>query len=77
MNTTLTVRIEKTMRQTLGIRARAMGITVSELVRQILEEAITERPIAQRAGHLKGQLKLPDTSSDSWCTQVQERNWRL
>ena len=76
MNTTLTVRTDQTMRQALERRAKAQGVTVSELVRRILEEAISERPLEQRAGHLKGRLELPDSTSDLWRTQLRERNWR-
>ena len=76
MNTTLTVRTGKTMRQTLEKRAKAQGVTVSEFVRRILQEAISERPLAQRAGHLRGRLDLPDPATDHWRNQMRERNWR-
>lgn len=76
MNTTLTVRTDQAMRQALEKRAKAQGLTVSELVRRLLEEAISERPMAQRAGHLKGRLELSDPGSDSWRKHLRERNWR-
>ena len=64
------------MRQALERRARDQGMTVSELVRKILEEAISERPLAQRVGHLKGRLELPDAKSDPWRENLRDRNWR-
>ena len=64
------------MRQALEKRAKAQGLTVSELVRRLLEEAISERPMAQRAGHLKGRLELSDPGSDPWRKHLRERNWR-
>ncbi len=76
MNTTLTVRTDQTMRQALERRANAQGLTVSELVRRILGEAISERPLKQRAGHLRGRLELPGATSDPWRKQLRERNWR-
>lgn len=76
MNTTLTIRTDKKMRQALEKRAKDHDITVSECVRQILQEAISERPLSQRIGHLKGGLELSDEPTDSWRQQLRQRNWR-
>ncbi|MDE2999697.1 MAG: ribbon-helix-helix protein, CopG family [Gemmatimonadota bacterium] len=76
MNTTLTVRTDRTMREALEERARAQGLTVSELVRRLLAEAISDRPLAQRAGHLKGRLDLSEPGADAWRNRLRERNWR-
>ena len=76
MNTTLTVRTDRNMREALEERAQAQGLTVSELVRRLLEEAISERPLAQRVGHLKGRLELSDPGADAWRNRLRERNWR-
>ena len=64
------------MRQALEKRAKMLGVTVSEYVRQILDAALSERPLSQRAGYLKGHLELPNRASDPWRDQLQERNWR-
>ena len=76
MNTTLTVRTDRNMREALEERARAQGLTVSELVRRFLEDAISERPLAQRAGHLKGRLERSGPVADVWRNHLRERNWR-
>lgn len=76
MNTTLTVRTDLAMRDALKERARAQGLTVSELVRRLLADAISDRPLGQRAGHLKGRLEPADPDSDAWRDQLRERNWR-
>ena len=76
MNTTLTVRTDRTMREALEERAQAQGLTVSELVRRLLEEAISERPLAQRVGHLKGRLEFSEPGADAWRNRLRERNWR-
>ena len=76
MNTTLTIRTDQSLREALEKRASALGITVSECVRHILQTELCERPISQRVGHLKGHLDLPDSASDPWRNQLRERNWR-
>lgn len=76
MSTTLTVRTNETLREALRSRAAAQGKTVSRLVREILEEAVAERPIAARAGHLKGRLDRLEADEDPWRQQLRERNWR-
>ena len=74
-NTTLTVRTDAELREALDRRAEAEGKTLSELVREILERAVTERPLAQRVGHLRGRLRLASTG-DAWRKRLRERNWR-
>ena len=76
MDTTLTVRTDRTMREALEERALAQGLTVSELVRRLLAEAISERPLAQRAGHLRGRLELAEPGADAWRNHLRDRNWR-
>ncbi len=58
MSTTLTVRLEDKQRQALEKRAVALGKSMSEVVRDILERALAEEPISARAGHLRGRLTL-------------------
>lgn len=77
MSTTLTIRASDALRQALSRRAAAQDRTVSEIVREILEEALVGgRPMAARAGHLKGRLELPSESDDPWRERLRERNWR-
>jgi plasmid stability protein len=75
-NTTLTIRTDSTLRKALQERAFAQGKTVSQVVREILEAALVEQPLAARTGHLQGQLELPAQSDDPWRKQMRERNWR-
>ena len=51
-------------------------MTLSALVREILEKAVDERPLGRRAGHLKARLTLPDDHRDSWSETIRKRNWR-
>jgi len=74
--TTITVRAQASLRRALGERAAASGRTVSELVREILEEAVSPRAVAERAGHVRGSLRLPGKGAEAWRERLRERNWR-
>ena len=77
MGTTLTIRASDALREALSRRAAVQDKTVSEVVREILEDALmARRPLAARAGHLKGRLELPSGSDDPWRERLRERNWR-
>lgn len=76
MSTTITIRTDRSLREALAKRAAARGETVSELVRRILEEALSDRPLASRVGHLKGKLSLPRAAAGSWREDIRKRNWR-
>jgi plasmid stability protein len=76
MRATLTIRADEKLRSALQQRAEVQGKTVSEVAREILSEALEERPLSSRTGHLRGQLDLPPDSSDAWQREIRERNWR-
>ncbi|MBI2317363.1 MAG: hypothetical protein HYU75_10250 [Betaproteobacteria bacterium] len=57
-------------------KAAACGKTVSELVREILEDALTDRPLRVGAGHLKGRLRLSRKTAERWRMLLRQRNWR-
>jgi len=76
MRTTMTIRTDEKLREALQKRAAIQGKSVSELAREILSEAVAERPMAERTGHLRGQLDLKPGSSDPWRRRLKERNWR-
>ena len=80
MSTTITIRTEDLLRKRLEERAAATGTTLSALVREILENAVAERSLGRRAGHLKGRLTLPSdgpsNESSNWENAIRNRNWR-
>jgi plasmid stability protein len=76
MRTTLTIRTDPELRKALEERAFAQGKTVSALAREILREALDERPMELRTGHLRGRLRLGGVRSGSWREVLRERNWR-
>lgn len=71
----MTIRTDEELRNALVERAHAMGTSVSEVVRQILRDALEEKPLAERIGHLEGSLELGE-NDDAWRRQIRERNWR-
>ena len=81
MSTTLTIRTDEGMRRDLEEIARARKETVSQVAREILRSALTQRPFAERTGHLRGQLALgpqevESQKSDPWRREIAERNRR-
>jgi len=76
MRTTLTIRTNDNLREALKARAAIQGKSVSEVARDILSEALAERPLSERIGHLKGQLDLKSDASDPWRKRLRENNWR-
>lgn len=76
MRTTLTIRTDERLREALEERAEMQGKTVSEVAREILTAAVSERPLVERIEGLRGQLELPRSSSDPWRKQLRKRNWR-
>lgn len=76
VSTTLTVRTGDRLDAALRSLARSQGVNLSEMVRWILQDAVDELSLAERAGHLGGRLKLEAKGTDSWRSQLRERNWR-
>jgi len=76
MSTTITIRAQESLRKALARKAAVSGKTVSELVREILEEALAVRPLKVRAGHLKGRLVLSRKAPEDWRKRLRQRNWR-
>lgn len=77
MRTALTIRTDERLREALEERAAMQGKTVSEVAREILSAAVSERALGARIGRLRGQLELPRDSADSRRRQLRNRNWRL
>jgi predicted transcriptional regulator len=76
MSTTLTIRTDDALREELRKRAQAQGKSVSQVVREALQQSLVERPLSARSGQLRGQLDLSEIPEDSWRRQLRERNWR-
>ena len=73
--TSITIRADKALRDALAERAADQNTTISEVVRTILEQALLERPLASRVGHLRGSLEL-EQPTEPWRQQLRKHNWR-
>ncbi|HSC28491.1 MAG TPA: ribbon-helix-helix protein, CopG family [Vicinamibacterales bacterium] len=76
MKTTITVRLDARQANAVTQAARRTGRSVSDVVRDALDSALTERTIAARAGHVRGRLRLPRRARSRWRETIRERNWR-
>ena len=76
VRTTITVRTDSSLRAALLDRAETQGKTLSELVREILEGAVLDRPLGGRIGHLKVRLSLSSSANEDWRKRLRDRNWR-
>jgi metal-responsive CopG/Arc/MetJ family transcriptional regulator len=74
MSKTITVRVDAALEKALGERARASGMTFSQVVREALREALAARSLSERIGHLRGTLRVRE--DDPWRRALRERNWR-
>ena len=72
---TLTIRLDRAQDEALTRRAKALGRTRSQLVRELIDRGLEEQPLSRLTGHLKGRLTLAAPKS-GWRRQIKERNWR-
>jgi hypothetical protein len=75
MSKTIAVRVDAALAAAHDERARVQGLTVSQVVRDTLRDALAERPLSERIGHLRGALTV-DPGDDAWRRSMRERNWR-
>ena len=75
MSKTLTIRLPREQDAALTVRARMLGKTRSELVRELIDRGLEETPLGRRIGHLKGRLEVGAPRS-GWQRRLKERNWR-
>ena len=75
MGKTLTIRLPDAQDAALTRRAEALGRTRSDIVRELIERGLEERPLGRSIGHLNGRLGL-SPSSGGWRKRIKDRNWR-
>jgi hypothetical protein len=75
MEKTITVRLDRQQDEALTHRAKVTGKTRSAVVRELLSRALSAQTIDERAGHLKGSVRLKRDSSD-WGKHLKKQNWR-
>ena len=76
MSTTITVRADEKLRGELEKRAAALGKSLSDVVRDILEEAVSADSFGERTARLKGSLSLRKRATEPWRRQLRQHNWR-
>ena len=76
VTTTLTFRLKIEQREKLRRKARLLGKTESEFLREMLERELEDRPLSTGLGKLKGALSLKGAKPDGWSQVIRERNWR-
>jgi hypothetical protein len=76
MSTTITIRTDPELRDALRRRAAEEGLSLSELLRSILEREVSRGPLGSRVGHLRGKLELSRRNEEPWRRELRERNWR-
>ena len=76
VKTTLTVRLDARRAKQLADASRRLGRSSSDIVRDALDAALTERTIAERAGHARGRITLNRKPSTPWRDDLRRRNWR-
>jgi predicted transcriptional regulator len=75
MDKTITIRLDQEQDAALTRLAKTLGKTRSAVVREVLNQALSDRPISERAGYLKGTVKLP-RPKDAWAKHLRKQNWR-
>ena len=75
MGKTLTIRLPDAQDEALTTRAQALGVTRSELVRELIDRGLDEQAMARNIGHLKGRFTLSSKRAD-WRGRIRDRNWR-
>ena len=75
MDKTITIRLDRIQDEALTHRARVLGKTRSAVVRELLAKALADDDIDERAGHLKGSLRLKKDVT-GWARHLKKQNWR-
>jgi len=76
MSATITIRIAEDQRKILKEKARLNGQSTSVFIREILERELSDVPLGQKVGHLRGILSFATPPKDSFRRAIRERNWR-
>jgi hypothetical protein len=69
--------LDEGLREALEARGREQGKPLSEVAREILGNALEERPLEIRTGPLQGSLSLGKRTPAPWREELRHRNWRV
>jgi antitoxin component of RelBE/YafQ-DinJ toxin-antitoxin module len=76
MDKMLAIRIDAKQQAAIARTAHMLGMTISEFVRETLEQAVVARSLSTKTTHVKRRLSLKTGSRDSWARALKQRNWR-
>jgi len=76
MTTTMTFRLPKKQRDKLRSRAKALGQSEAEVLRNILARELEPGRLGDRIGHLAGSVGKRLRPMDEWQKQIKKNNWR-
>ncbi len=76
MTTSFTFRLDSEKREKLRRKARTLGKTESELLREILDRELETGKKTERLKALAGSLSLKGMKLDGWKKSIRENNWR-
>ena len=74
--TTFTFRLGVELREKFHRKARLLGKSESEFLREILNRELEDRSTAAPIGHLKGTLSLRNQKQGGWRQTIKDRHWR-
>ena len=75
MDKTITIRLDSAQDKALSHRAKVTGKTRSAVVRELISHALSDQTVDEKAGHLKGSLRLGKPTTD-WGKHLKKQNWR-
>ena len=75
MERMLTIRLNEDQDKALTRRAKALGKSRSEVVRELIAKGLEEQPLGRKIAHLKGILHIL-SPKDPVRRRIKERNWR-
>jgi hypothetical protein len=75
MPRTITISADQALQDALSKRAEVECKSMTEVVRDILETALSEQPLARRIRKLRGNLPFAESAA-AWQRTIRERNWR-
>ena len=72
----MTIRLDRHRQKALAEAAQRQGKSVSQIVRDALDRSLSTEPLAHRAGHVQGRVRLDRAHRTPWSLTLRQRNWR-
>jgi hypothetical protein len=76
MNVRISFRVDKKQRDKLKRRANALGVSMSQLLREMVDRELQPRRLGDLIGHLAGRWGPATRPPDEWEKHLRKQNWR-